>query len=485
MDEAAIIKAYNTGIESVITLVKDINATFTDRFDKLNNEVNKLNGRITELEAQLNKNSSNSGKPPSSDGYKKPANSREKTGKPTGGQWGHEGKTLEKVKNPDDVIEHKIPEVCGCGCNLGQVDGTRKTRQVFDIPKPKIRVTEHVTYEKACPDCGIVHKSKFPVNVAQPVQYGENMQVLMNYLTQYQLLPLERAAEAIEDITNQTVSEGTLVNAANKLYERLEDTADEIKQQVGDSDVVHFDETGMRVQGKTQWLHVASTERFTYYEVHEKRGEKAALDIGILPGFTGTAVHDHWKPYYRFTDCTHAECNAHHLRSLKDVAENYHQEWGEKMGGLLVEIHRRVKDLKSQGLKGMPQDELEIWHKRYHDIITAGIAEDEQKSLRVLNKKGEPKKSKPLQLLHKLRQYDIETLAFMYDFGIPFDNNISERDLRMQKLRQKISGCFRGKDGASIFCRIRSYISTAKKNGIDAMEAITMAVRGQPFVPAR
>lgn len=257
MDEAAIIKAYNTGIESVISLVKDINATFAERFDKLNNEINKLNGRITELEAQLNKNSSNSGKPPSSDGYKKPVNSREKTGKPTGGQWGHEGKTLEKVVNPDDVIGHKIPEMCGCGCNLGQVDGTKKTRQVFDIPKPKIRVTEHVTYEKACPDCGMVHKSKFPVNVTQPVQYGENMQVLMNYLT--------------------------------------------------------------------QWLHVASTERLTYYEVHEKRGEKAALDIGILPGFTGTAVHDHWKPYYRFVDCTHAECNAHHLRSLKDVVENYHQ----------------------------------------------------------------------------------------------------------------------------------------------------------------
>lgn len=155
------------------------------------------------------------------------------------------------------------------------------------------------------------------------------------------------------------------------------------------------------------------------------------------------------------------------------------------MGGLLVEIYRRVKDLKSQELTQMPQDEMQIWHKRYHDIITAGIAEDEQKSPRVLNKRGEPKKSKPLQLLNKLQQYDIETLAFMYDFGIPFDNNISERDLRMQKLRQKISGCFRGKDGASIFCRIRSYISTARKNGIDAMEAIAMAVRGQPFVPTR
>lgn len=488
MDESLIIEKYNEGISAVIGLVSGLSgeiASLKTSIADMMAENQKLNLRVTELEARLNKNSSNSGKPPSSDGYKKPTNSREKTGKPTGGQRGHEGKTLEKIENPDEVIEHRIPEVCGCGCNLDGVEGTKKTRQVFDIPKPRIRVTEHVSYEKACPDCGMVHKSEFPVEVTQPVQYGENMQGLMNYLTQYQLIPLERAAEAVKDITDQTVSEGTLVNAATRLYNTLKEPEGEIKQQVTDAAVVNFDETGMRSEGKTQWLHVASTEKLTYYAIHEKRGEKAARDIGILPDFKGTAVHDHWKPYYRFGDCTHAECNAHHLRSLKDIAENYHQDWANDMAGLLIEVYRRVEALKSQGFVEMPEEEMKSWHERYHGIVSDGIAEDAQKSPQVLNKKGKPKKSKPLQLLLKLQQYDIETLAFMYDFDIPWDNNLAERDLRMQKLRQKISGCFRGKDGAKIFCRIRSYISTAKKNGIDAMEAISMAVRGQPFIPVR
>lgn len=500
MDEEFIIKTYNEGINAVITLVRGMEAkiselsrqvvslqqqvvSFQQEVIDLRKANQQLNIRISELEARLNKNSGNSSKPPSSDGYKKIQNSREKTGRPTGGQWGHEGKTLEKVENPDEVIEYKTPETCECGQSLVGVESTKKTRQMFDIPKPQIRVTEHVTYETVCPGCGKVHKTDFPAGVTQPVQYGENMQALMNYLTQYQLIPLERAAEAIEDITGQAVSEGTLVNAADALYEKLGDPVEEIKQKVTASDVVGFDETGMRSEGKNKWMHAASTETLTYYAIHEKRGEKAARDIGILPDFKGTAVHDHWKPYYRFTDCTHAECNAHHLRSLKDVAENYHQDWANEMVGLLVKIYRRVEDLKAQGFTGMPEEEIQLWHGRYHDILSRGIEEDAQKSPQVLNKKGKPKKSKPLQLLLQLQQYDIETLAFMYDFEVPFHNNLTERDLRMQKLRQKISGCFRGKNGANVFCRIRSYISTARKNGIDAMEAIAMAVRGQPFIP--
>jgi transposase len=481
MDEATIIKTYNDGINAVVTVVKDLSG----QVFALTSQVDVLNKRITELEARLNKNSGNSSKPPSSDGYKRPQNSREKTGKPTGGQLGHEGRTLEKVQNPDEVIEYKTQGVCDCGCDLHDAKYTKKTRQVFDIPKPKIRVTEHVAYEKICPGCGKVHKSEFPPEVTQPTQYGENMQAVMNYLTLYQLIPLERAAETVKNFTGQAVSEGTIVNAAYGLYNKLQDPVHEIKQQITDADVAHFDETGMRAQGQTKWLHVASTENLTYYAVHDKRGEKAAKDIGILPNFTGTAVHDHWKPYYRFSDCTHAECNAHHLRSLKDVVVNYHQEWADKMARLLIDIYRRVEGLKEKGFTAMSEEETKTWSERYHEILTEGIAEDSLKSPQILNKKGKPKKSKPLQLLLKLQQFDIETVTFMYDFGVPFHNNLAERDLRMQKLRQKISGCFRGKDGASVFSRVRSYLSTAKKNGIDTMEAIILAIKGQPFVPAR
>ena len=189
------------------------------------------------------------------------------------------------------------------------------------------------------------------------------MQALMNYLTQYQLIPLERAAEAIRDITDQEVSEGTLVNVSNALYENLESPVKDIKEQIIDSDVVHFDETGMRSEGKTKWMHVASTEKLTYYQFHDKRGEKAARDIGILPNFKGTAMHDHWKPYYCFTDCTHAECNSHNLRYLKDVVENYHQDWANDMSGLLIEIHRRVEDLKVQRCSEMAKEEIRGYPK--------------------------------------------------------------------------------------------------------------------------
>lgn len=501
MDESKIIQIYNNGINAVITVVKDMSLRIdllNDTIISLNNEINGLNNeivelkasgakqelRIAELEARLNKNSNNSSKPPSSDGYKKaPQNNRQKSGKTTGGQIGHEGRTLEKVQNPDEVIEYKTPKVCDCGCSLDGVERKKKTYQVFDIPKPQIRVTEYVTYEVVCPVCGKIHKTQPPAGATQPTQYGENMQTLMNYLTQYQFIPMERAAEAICNITGQTVSEATLYNASTALYEQLEETVEEIKQKVIASDVVHFDETGIRSEGKTKWMHVASTETLTYYAAHEKRGEDAAKDIDILPNFKGTAVHDHWKPYYHFIDCTHAECNSHNLRYLKDVVENYHQDWADEMVGLLIETHRRVEDLKAGGACEMPEEEIRLWYKRYHSIIEKGIAEDAVKSPQVLNKKGKVKKSKPLQLLLKLQQYDIETLAFIYDFTIPFDNNLAERDIRMQKLRQKISGCFRGKKGADVFCRIRSYISTARKNGVNAMEAIAMAVKGQPFIP--
>ncbi|SPF55691.1 transposase [Candidatus Desulfosporosinus infrequens] len=495
MDESKIIATYTEGINAVITVVKDMSSqiqSLTGTITNLSHELVDLKSssakqdmRIAELEARLNKNSSNSSKPPSGDGYgkKAPKNSREKSGKATGGQLGHAGKTLEKVQNPNAIVEFKIQESCDCGCNLERIESTKKTRQVFDIPKPQIWVTEYVTYNKTCPKCGKKHKTEFPDGVTQPTQYGENMQTLMGYLTLQQLIPLARTVEVIQDITGHSVSQGTLVNVSRALCEKLKDAVEDIKKQIIDAKVVHFDETGMRSEGKTKWMHVASTEALTYYEIHDKRGQQAAQDIGILANFNGTSVHDHWKPYYCFTDCTHAECNAHNLRYLKDIVENYHQDWANTMACLLIEINRRVKDLKMEGFFEMPDEEIKIWQKRYHTIIENGIGEDAKKSPQILNKQGKSKKSKALQLLLKLQNYDLETLAFMYDFDIPFDNNRAERDIRMQKLRQKISGCFRGKDGANIFCRIRSYLSTAKKNGINAMEAITRALRGRPFIP--
>lgn len=492
MTEESIIKSYNEGINAVISLIKDLNYDFVNQMGSLTSEINTLNSemialkaRIAELEARLNKNSNNSSKPPSTDGYKKTIkNNRVKSGRHTGGQYGHEGHTLLKVENPDYTVDVPIEDHCDCGANLSEVDDKLRTRQEFELPEIKPIVTEYRTHEKICPQCGKVHKSEFPTHISQPTQYGVKMKGIMTYLTDYQFIPLKRAVETIEEIIGQTVSQGTLVTASEKLYKILEKPVEAIKQQIKKSKVVHFDETGIRSEGKTKWIHVASTETLTYYEMHEKRGTDAAVDIDILPKFNGTAVHDHWKTYYTFKECTHSECNSHNLRYLKEIYENFDHAWAKAMAGFLIELKNQVEAMKTEGLTGMEANQSEAWMTIFHSIIKEGIKEDDERSLKVFSKKtGKLLRTKALNLLLKMQKYDIETLAFMYDFDIPFDNNLAERDLRMQKLRQKISGCFRGKEGANVFCRIRSYISTARKNGQKVMESLVNAFKGKPFLP--
>jgi transposase len=404
---------------------------------------------------------------------------RVKTGNGIGGQPGHEGRTLNKVEHPDEILEIK-PEKCGCGCDLSGVEGICQTRQVIEVPVIRTVVKEYRAFQKVCPDCKRVHKTEFPKNVTQPVQYGENMQALMAYLTNYQLLPLERAVEMIRDIIGQKVSEGTLVNVNNRLHKKLEDAEKSVKQQLIDSTIVHFDETGMRSNGKTQWLHSASTELLTHYTVHEKRGSKAAKDIGILPEFNGTACHDHWIPYYSFNNCSHSECNSHVLRNLKGIYEDFKYKWAEDMANLLVEIKQRVDQIKDEGQTQMQAAEIAKYEAIYSSILAKGKLEC---PLQVSEKTGKPKKNAAHRLLARLEKYNIETLSFMYDFDIPFDNNLAERDIRMVKLRQKISGCFRGKESPNVFCRIRGYISTCRKNGQKVMESLVKAVKGDPFIP--
>jgi len=364
MTVESIIKSYNEGINSVISLVKDLNCqmgSLTDEITILNGEMialKKMNlefsARIAELEASNNKNSSNSSKPPSSDGYKKKIqNNRVKNGRSTGGQPGHEGHTLLKVENPDYTVDTRIEDHCECGKNLSQVNDKMRTRQEFELPEIKPIVTEYRTHEKTCPQCGKVHRSEFPAHITQPTQYGVKMKASMAYFTGYQFIPLKRAVETIEEIIGQTVSQGTLVATSEMLYKTLEKPVEAIKQQIKESKVVNFDETGIRSEGKTKWIHVASTETLTYYEMHEKRGTEAAVAIGILPEFNGTAIHDHWKTYYTFEGCTHGECNSHNLRYLKDIYENFGHEWTKTMAGLLIELKKVMESLVN-ALNGNP-----------------------------------------------------------------------------------------------------------------------------------
>jgi transposase len=488
---------YNNGITEIITLLQEMNSGLINQISNLNVEVVNLNhlirslrddntkllARNIELETMHNKNSNNSSKPPSTNNNKKPSNSRTKTGRSSGGQVGHIGKTLLKIDNPDNIIDIR-KTTCNCGFNLSGLEGKIQSKQVVDLPKIVMNVTEYRTHEVICPDCNEVHTTEFPVTVSQPVQYGENLQALMVYLSNYQLVPLARTTEIIKNLTGKNISQGTIVNANKRLYDSLEKFETAIKEQLKKAEVLHTDESGLRLRGTINWVHVTSTNRTTHYAIHKKRGSIATNEIGILPEFEGTMIHDHWKPYYTFTKCTHAECNAHNMRILKGIHENFGHIWATNMGTLLIEIKREVDSLKCIGATSMAESDIKAYDERYKIIIAQGKKEDAEKCLVKISKKtGKPVKSDALRLLRKLEEYDVETLSFMYDFNIPFDNNLAERDIRMVKLRQKISGCFRSDTGGSLFCRIRSYISTCNKNGQDIMESLKNAIKGDPFIP--
>lgn len=490
LNEIKIIENYDAGITEIISLMKEMNSELTNHIDNLTIEIKALReenirllARNIELEAKQNKNSKNSSKPPSSDNNKKPLNSRKKTGRSTGGQYGHEGNTLLKIDNPDKIIDiRKI--ICTCGCNLSDIEGEIQRRQVVDLPQIFMNTTEYRIHEVVCPDCKKVHITEFPSTIGQPVQYGENLQALIVYLSNYQLVPIARTTEIVKNLTGKNISQGTIVNANKRLYDGLEKFEEALKQKLKKAEVLHTDESGLRSEGKINWVHVASTNRATHYAMHKKRGAIATNEIGILQEFEGTMVHDHWMPYYTFTKCTHAECNAHNIRILKGIHENFAHIWAMDMGSLLIEIKRKVDSLKSKGAASMAESDIKAYDERYRNIIAQGKKEDAEKcSVKMHKKTGNPVKSDALRLLQKLEKYDVETLSFMYDFNIPFDNNLAERDIRMIKLRQKISGCFRGEDGGDWFCRIRSYISTCNKNGQDIMESLKNAIKGNPYIP--
>lgn len=446
-------KIYQLGEEAVVDLIMN------------------LVDRIQRLENILAKDSHNSSKPPSSDGPKKTKSMRKPSGRSPGGQTGHKGSTLKMVDNPNYTQTHRVEGKCHCGCSLKEIEpvGYEK-RQVFDLPEIKIEVTEHRCEIKIC-DCGAKHVADFPDGVNSPVQYGNRIKSNAVYLMNYQHLPYDRACETIRDLFNQEISPGTLFNFNKSCYDHLKETSEIIKEQIMSSLVVHFDETGSSASKEKHWLHTAGTEQFTYYACHRRRGKIAMDEIGILPNFDGTAVHDYWKSYMKYP-CKHALCGAHHLRNLQYIFEQYHQSWAEDMQKLLCEIKENVEIEKEQN-DHLDQQTINNFETRYQKILTAGYqANPPPKNLTKKKKRGRPKRGEPLNLLDRFKNLPKEVLAFMYDFNVPFDNNLAERDIRMMKLQQKISGTFRSKQGADIFCRIRGFISTVRKQNMNVLNSI-------------
>jgi transposase len=478
-----IVTLYKAGPEAVVSLVQYLQDTvgvLQNNIQILQQNLEQVHQRLRAVEEQLKKNSRNSHKPPSSDGLKKIPKVRKPSGKKPGGQKGHKGTTLQMVENPDIIEVHKV-ERCGrCGQSLKaeKVLGYDR-RQVFDLPPIQVEVTEHQAEIKECGRCGTFTTAEFPEQVTHKVQYGAGLKATAAYIKSYGLLSYERAAELFEDLFGVPLSGGTLVHIDREIGERLEEVNDRIKEQILYSPIVHFDETGMRIEGKLHWLHVAGTEEATYYVPHGKRGSQAIDAIGILPSFEGIAVHDGWNSYFNY-GCDHALCNAHHLRELTFVYEQEGQPWAKQMIEFLLEVKEKKEKSKGQRFSVRRIQEFE---RRYRDIVAMGMAANPPPAEEGKKKRGRKKKSKAANLLDRLRQHEKAVLAFMYAFSVPFHNNLGERDIRMMKVQQKISGTFRSFEGALSFCRIRSYISTVKKQGLNVMSALQDVFSGKRLLP--
>lgn len=464
---------YDQGKEVMVDFVMNLIQEFTAKIEVLTERVN-------ELEKKLSKNSHNSSKPPSSDGLKKKKRTRsqrKKTGKKSGGQQGHEGKTLEMRVNPDKVKKLRVKNCVCCGISLNNIKiKDSESRQKFEIPKPEVEVTEYVVEIKDCPNCGTTNKAVFPEGITHKTQYGNYLRSIAVYFNNYELIPIERTAEIFEDIFNVPLSEGTIVKALTKCAEKLIGFEDWVIEKIKQSRAVNFDESGVNIGGSLHWMHSAGTSLLTAYFVHKRRGSEAFDAVGILPDFKGIAIHDHWPAYFKYT-CKHALCNAHHIRELAFAYEQEGQKWAQEMIDCLLEIKESV-DMKRMEGKLIDESIMRQYERKYQKIIQQGFLINPFPEEEIIKKRGRKKLTKTLNLLIRLRDFKKETLGFMYDLDIPFDNNLAERDIRMIKVQQKISGLFRTICGAEKFCRIRSFISTVKKQNLNVIDSIYQIING-------
>lgn len=453
-----------------------------------------LKARIAELEAQaaelrgrLRLNSRNSSRPPSSDGLAKPKVSRslrQRSGRGPGGQPGSEGHHLAQVEVPDAVVPHE-PERCAC-CGEGLEDAELvgvERRQVFDLPpEVSLEVCEHQARRRRCRGCGAVSVGAFPDRVRAPAQYGPALRAFVCYLAVYQHLPYARIARLLADCYGARLSTGTLQAIVVQGAAGLDSFLEEVRGQLAGSPVVGLDETGARAAGRLHWVHQASTELLTLYRLHTRRGKEGIDALGVFPGFAGVAVHDGFAPYRAYTGCEHALCNAHHLRELTGVGEQGGQAWAQELACLLLELKTAVEAAKAAGDTTLEPATLTGYRARYRQIVAAGFACNPEPAR--TGKRGRPRQGKARSLLLRLDHHQDDVLRFAHDFAVPFDNNQSERDLRMIKLQQKISGCWRSREGADAFLALRSYIQTARKHGQAVLAALRDAAEGEPWLPA-
>jgi len=438
--------------------------------ESLRKENTALKAENQKLKAVINKDSSNSSKPPSSDAFKKIFNSREKTGRKPGGQTGHAGSVPVLFENPAHIINHKR-ERCGCGGTV--VYGEEyQAKQIVEL-EIKAEVAEHRSYTGVCGRCNATVKNDMPLH--DTITYGETVKAFAAMLSSEGLVSINRIKAMLCEITGGAIalSEGAIAKWNKDLSGKLEPFIEEIKEKLLAQPVLRKDETGIRIANSLQWLHVLSNEEYTLYFAHKKRGNEADKETGILPMYSGVLVHDHLKGLYSFT-CGHAECNAHILRYLKSAAETNKCAWAAAMTALLVDANNTVKDHKAKNIPALADAVLDEYYARYDEIL-------EQGRLEFFQKEKKDNNSEDMKLLRRLKEHKDEHLRFLSDFQVPFDNNLAERDLRMIKSKTKVSGCFRGKEGGTVFANIKSYTSTLRKKARNIFNGLKDAFSGVPF----
>ena len=450
---------------------------------ELSARVLELSARVTQLEARVSKNSQNSSKPPSSDAFVKPPprSLRRSSGRQPGKQPGGQGFALKPRPEPDEVVVH-APGACrSCGDDLSNAPVVgEQVRQVFDLPPIELEVTEHRAQRRAC-SCGAVTTAAFPPEATAPTCYGPGVAALGAYLLGRQHLPVDRAAEAMADCFGAPVSTGWLASLLPAAAERLEGFLAAARSHLAAADVAHFDETGGRVGAKLWWIHVACTDSLTVYHLASGRGKDSIDAGGVLPTFAGVAVHDGLASYRRY-DVSHGLCAAHHLRELAGIGEATGQDWPTALADLLVAMHVAVQDAKADGKTTLPRRRLKAYRARYDALVTEGQRLNPPPPR--TGKAGRPKLGPAGALLRRLQVYVDDVLRFATDFQVPFDNNQAERDIRMVKLQQKISGGWRSQTGAKSFLAVRSYLSTARKQNQDALQVLRVLFTGNAWVPA-
>lgn len=458
---------YALGEEAVVRLVEGLVKVIAQQ-----------EARIQALEDQRGKHSGNSGKPPSSDGLSKPnpKSQRVRSGKRSGGQKGHRGYRLEAVEHPDKRERHVLRSCEHCEAELSEVAvaGVER-RQVFDLPEVRLEVTEHEAEVKRCPRCGRQSQAQFPASVRQPTQYGPRFRAQLAYFHSGQFIPLARTAAVMEGLYGQRVSQGTIVKAVREVAQRVTPVVEALKDYLAETaEAVHVDETGARVKGKLHWIHSAGTQKVTVLGIHPKRGKEGIEAQGILPRRRGWCVHDGLKSYAPYP-LRHALCNAHHLRELTFIAERYQQAWASALRHFLAHLKAVADAGRQAGRRSFDLEQRAHADDRYTILLAQGAEEIGYASPLTNNP--------PRSLLKRLQNAQAQVLAFTHDFAVPFDNNLAERDIRMVKVQQKVSGGFRQLFAAQAFCTVRSYLATAHKNAQSSLAVLFQALLGQPFSP--